>query len=452
MKLGAILCALCCGGIALAGAARAEDDLGERLIEDLRYLVEDAAFVADTHGVGYWDTPPETGDPWAADGALRLEIAGPLLSNLEVAATPVAYWSSSSGIVENKVTLSERGRARPRLGMEEAWLAWQDGSWTVKAGKQIFTWGATDLVPLSDDLNARDKLDVPWAFKLGEPALAISRVVPGLGLDLVLIPTFTPDRLPQQDNPWSRSRGRIADAAQARTGIRPAVVDGARSLPNGADGVQAGIRATSSTLLEGTDLSVSLFRGIARTPILRPRPVSPAVLALDSIYPRYTELAAGFSTVVSDYVLHGEAAMHWTEQSQEDDDYLSFVVGGRREWAAPGFLDISTVRLTLEYAGEMITRHVSATSPFIRSSFDRTATNSILSKLDVEFDEYTTLTLGGGINIEQGDYAADTRLEHKLNDNLTLSGGVQLFAGPSRSFFGEWRDNDRAYVAAEFYW
>jgi hypothetical protein len=452
MKASMLFCAALVVAILPGAAARAEDDDGARLLEDLRYLAQDATLVADTRGSYFTDRGLPTGGVASAQGAIRLEIAGAILDNWEVALTPEFNWSAESGIVGGEITLSERGRVRPVLGMAEAWVAWSDGPWTVKAGKQVFAWGNSDLLSLSDDLNASDKLDLPWAYKLGAPALAVSHATADLGVDLVVIPTFTPDRLPGLTSPWARSRAPVADAGFVQTGIRPDVVDGARDLPGGTDGVQVGLRATSSAMLEATDLSVSAFHGVSRTPVLLPRFVSPTVLALDSFYPRYTEFAMGFSTIVSDFEFHGEAAMHVTERSDEDDDYLSYVIGMRREWSDLGRDDIDTVRVTLEYAGEMITRHISDSSPYIRSNFDRTATNSVLGKLDLEFDVNTTLTVGGALNFEDGDYAVDAMLEHKLNDRVTLSAGFQMFAGPSQSFFGEWSNNDRAYVGLKMYW
>lgn len=452
MKASTLFRAAFAVAILPGAAARAEDDVGARLIEDLGYLAEDATLVADTRGAYYTDRGLPSGGIASAQGAVRLEIAGALLDNWEVALTPEFNWSAQSGIVGDEITLSERGQLRPVLGMAEAWVAWSDGPWTVKAGKQVFSWGNGDLMAPSDDLNASDKLDLPWAYKLGAPALAVSHATADLGVDLVLIPTFTPDRLPGENNPWARSTDQIADAAFDQTGIRPDVVEGTRDLPGGTDGLQLGLRATSSTMLEATDLSVSAFHGVSRTPVLLPRFVSPTVLALDRFYPRYTEIAAGFSTIVSDFEFHGEAAMHFTERSEEDDDYLSYVIGLRREWSDLGYDDVDIVRVTLEYAGEMITRHISDGSPYIRSNFDRTATNSVLGKLDLEFDANTMLTVGGALNFEEGDYAVDAMLEHKLNDNVTLSAGFQMFAGPSQSFFGEWADNDRAYVGLKLYW
>jgi hypothetical protein len=215
----------------------------------------------------------------------------------------------------------------------------------------------------------------------------------------------------------------------------------------------AGLRLTTSTLIEGTDLAVSGFRGVSRIPALRIRDVSPVLVRLDGEFPQYTEFAAGFSTVISDFEIHGEAAWHLTDSDIRDDDYLTYVIGFRREWSDLALpLNPSTVRLIAEYAGEWVTRDIAAGSPFLLNGFARTAKNSFLGKLDIEFDDDTSWVLAGVVNLDDGDYALDSFVEHDFNDNVSLVTGVQILAGPETSFFGTWRDNDQLYTTLKVYW
>lgn len=431
----------------------AADETLDRLVEDLGFLADDATVVGESRTVFFLDTPAETGDQIGTSGSVRLEVAGPLLDSWEVAVTPEFRWSTDSEIVGNHASFLERDLTRPRFGLAEAWASYQSGPWTIKAGKQIFSWSNADLYSPADDLNARDKLDLPAPFKLGEAALSVAYNTADFGIEGVFLPWMTPDRLPGLNNPWTRSRAAIADAAQAQTGIRPVVGDGRRAIPNGTDGMQVGLRGTTSALIDGTDLAVSALRGVSRTPVFRARPVAPTLLLLDGEFPAYTELAAGFSTVISDFEFHGEAALHLTDSSARDDDYLSYVIGFRREWSDLELpLSPAKIRLTAEYAGELVTRRIDAGTPFIATGFDRTATNSFLGKLDVEFDDDTSWVMAGALNIEHGDYALDSYVEHKFNDTISLIAGVQVFAGPSNSFFGEWRDNDQLYATFKVYW
>jgi hypothetical protein len=93
--------------------------------------------------------------------------------------------------------------------------------------------------------------------------------------------------------------------------------------------------------------------------------------------------------------------------------------------------------VTVEQAGEGITRHAAAGSPAIRGAFDRGAANSALGLLELEFNADTTLTVGGALNFEQGDHALDTMIDRKLSDTVTVSGGVPDGCGAAAAFL--WR-------------
>lgn len=428
-----------------------EENIGGRLSEDIGFIFQDATILLETTGWAFMSEPNGLSDRVEASGSLRFEFIGPVLDSWEIALIPELHLASEPYIVEETARVGERGEQRPMIGVAEAWVSRQMGPVNVKAGKQIFAWGAGDIFSPSDDLNAQDKLNLPWAEKLGELALSVSWAEPEFGLQAVMIPFFTPDRQPLQGNAWARDRSAIADAFQAMFGMRPQLIDGARDIPEGEEDIQYGFRATSSALLDGWDLSASVFRGVMRAPILGTRLVAPQVLALDSRYPHYVEAAAGFSTIVEEFEVHGEAAWHVTDKADEGDDYLSYVIGFRKEWSDFDFDDISKLQLTLEYAGETVTRRVESESAFIQNSFDRAFDNSLLAEFEIEVDDDTKITTAGALNFDERDWAIDSSVEHALDDRIAFTLGVQFYDGPRDSFFGEWRRNDRVYLTLSWY-
>ena len=85
----------------------------------------------------------------------------------------------------------------------------------------------------------------------------------------------------------------------------------------------------------------------------------------------------------------------------------------------------------------------------MRTAFDRSLANSLLAKLELSFDEDTTATGSGAVNIEDGDWTLDLNLARELDDRATVTFGVQVFEGPADSFFGAYTGSDRVYTAVE---
>lgn len=438
--------------VAFAETGTAETARIDQILGDLADLAEGATVIFETRGHAFAERQPESDEALGFSAVAKAEIAGPLLDALELSLTPVYRAGAPDYLVGDDVSLSERGAKRPRAGIDDAWIAWRNGPFAAKVGKQIVNWGATELYAPSNDLTPTDRLDPPFAFALGQPAVLLSYDVREFGVEFVAVPLFTPDRLPRFDNPWSRGADSIADALEARTGVRPEVRYGRQTLPDGRDGVQIGGRIVTSALIDNTDLFASIFDGVRKTPNFTPRQVSPSVLELDATYPSYREVAVGFSTVADAFVLNAEAALHVADKADEDEDYLAFVVGARRDWSDLGLQSVSRLSVTLEYAGEVVTREVSAGQLVLPSAFDRTAANSLLGRAELEFDADTRLIKNAAINLDDGDYAFDALLERHLNDRLVISGGFQIFAGPRDSFFGGWGDNDRGYVALSVFY
>ncbi|MDF2235864.1 hypothetical protein P2H44_25205 [Albimonas sp. CAU 1670] len=443
MRPGAL--ALCLG--AAAGAAQAQDSTGARLVEDLMAIVEYAPITAEVSA--FYHRDPFPGDDRALGFArLSAEFAGPVLDSWEIRFTP-EFNADTGDRAGSGFRIDERGRRRPALGAEEAWVSRVEGPWTVTLGKQIFSWGAADLYSPTDDLNARDKLDLPDTEKLGAPALSVGYATQDVGLQFVFVPWFTPDRLPPQDNRWSRSTDPLADAAALTLGFRPVVSVGPRDLPGaGLDSSTFGARVASSTLAPGWDLSATAVHGPATNPVVA-QTLNGGTLELVSVYSHYTELGGGFSTIAGDYEVHGEASLHLTREGRQDDDYVTAVIGFRRDWLDDPLPQVEEVRLTAEYAMEHVTRRAPVTNAFVQTAFDRSLANSVLGKLEVKFDEDTTATASGAVNLEDRDWTLDLNLTHDFDDQVTVAVGVQIFEGPSDSFFGAYSGSDRIYSSIE---
>ncbi|MCB2078135.1 MAG: hypothetical protein KDE55_10610 [Novosphingobium sp.] len=420
--------------------AHAQDEVAYApTIEVKAYAEADAAV--------FFRSPPQTGNSVTADGVAGIEISGPLPDDFEMAVKPEFRWSAGSGTTGEKVRFIDDGRQRPLFTFAEAWIAKQAGPVRIKAGKQIRAWGSSDLFSPSDDLNAYDQLDPPEAYKIGEPMLVVTYSERDFAVEALVMPWFTPDRLPARDNPWARSTSRIADAVEESTGRRPEILLGERQLPDAFEPAQFGGRITSSALVPGTDVFFSGFRGISRVPVLLPRLDTIRFIYLDFEYPAYAEFAAGFSTVLGSFELHGEAAWHLTDKHDREDDYVAFVLGARRDFAVANTGALSNVRVILEYAGEAITRHKAENSEYITTPFDRPIPNSLLGQVTLDFGDDTSFSAGTIVNLDDGDYAFDSGLRHRIGEGLIAKAGLRLFGGPRDTYFGEWRSNDQVYAS-----
>lgn len=189
----------------------------------------------------------------------------------------------------------------------EAWLEVRPGSrWSLRAGRQTFTWGSTDTWRPADVLSTldwgRDFLDPEkqgdWAFTCTYGSLP-------LGVEVVYLPTFEGVTFPSEESPWS------VESAEARLGFSGAPLDDDPLYL--ADVSKRSLAIRTRFTAARTDLYLTGYSGLDRAPILLlatgpegPPRVRPGYLPLRL-------LGVGAQSAVGSVLLKAEAA--WRDQT-----------------------------------------------------------------------------------------------------------------------------------------
>lgn len=372
---------------------------------------------------------------------LELEFEGEIQDHLHYFLTPQLYLDNlgwASGIVNEE---PETSTDRFIVDVEEAYMRYTAEKLDLTLGRQIFNWGVADAFNPNNNINPLDLLDVPTLKKMGVFSGTLRYSDENLNASLVVIPWFTPARIPGDNSRW---QGDLGEAASQFSGFDLTV--GPRELPDKTlDNAAYALRFGSSTLLSGWDIAVSFYDGIDSIGVLRGDLMSAQQIALTQVFPQFQETGLSFSTTWESLEFHGEAGFHDTADNTMDDDYLEYVLGINFTYYNLPLTEETFV--IVEYADEQIIHDQSANSPFSGSGeYVRAFQGTWITSIKFTFNQDTQLTVSALRNEGSQDGVWRTKLSHKFNDSLKLEVGSDFIYGSPDTFFGRWRDNDRIFA------
>ena len=192
-----------------------------------------------------------------------VNLVGDVMAREEVFAKPATWLQVAAGVdlranshdqVERawRFDFGDRSVQRPALSLRRLSATLHYRRLTVDAGKQFIRWGKTDIVTPTDHFAPRDFLNVIDTELL---AVACVRTVVQFGddtLDAVIVPRFTPSRVPLLDQRWTAV---------------PAAASNIHLVDAGAQfggGLQAGVRW--GHVGAGYEYSLSYFDGFNHLP------------------------------------------------------------------------------------------------------------------------------------------------------------------------------------------
>lgn len=345
-----------------------------------------------------------------------------------------------------RLRIADTARRRSILDLAEAVVQVRRGPVELALGKQVYAWGTGDAYNPTDNVNPYDYLDPIDHEKLGVYSAALQATRGPTSLALVLIPVFTPSRVPLPSSRWTSSSPGVAG-----------VVDD-RQLPSTSFGnVQLATRVR--TTFRGWDVALSYFHGFDDTPVIRQ---SSAELAPSVIVPRFTPVftrlkapGVDFSTTYRSFEFHGEFAAKLVE-SNGAADRLQGIVGLNYAWEELGLAWLERISAGLEYAREealasvdpTILRGAAATRAALPNDAFR---NAVVGRLELGFGESTQVKLSGTADLAGSlNHYFQARLDHKFTDSLQLETGLDLFTGRRDSFWGRWAANDRFFAFLKY--
>jgi hypothetical protein len=204
-----------------------------------------------------------------------------------------------------------------------------------------------------------------------------------------------------------------------------------------------GLFLRGRTVLDGWDLFASLYYGHSAYPVLY---FNVNELYLEERLPKVLALACGFSTTLGEYEVHAEQKTSWAMEN-EDDSYVSYVVGSTRSFANSVTEDfrLERVDVTLEYAGEWLFDHQDARGFIADSSQFRIGQNDLIGRVGLVISDRFGMELMGAHELDHGSSLLRTAFTARSGDwETTLA--YENFEGDYATHYGYWNNCDRVLL------
>ena len=363
---------------------------------------------------------------------LDLRLQDKLGKNFEYLIAPRVIMDDdhmSSGGVDDIVDDDIR---RNIINFKEWYLRYKNDFLIMTAGKQIYSWGTADIFNPTDNLNPRDVTDFIENEKIGVPSFALNLFRNNWKADFILIPVFTPTRIPLVDTRW----------APIPPDFSLAIND--RDLPDRSiNNVQFATRLGAT--IDGWDLSASYFEGFEYVPaglISSPIPSS-----ITPVYDKVRIYGMDFSTALKGIEFHGEAA-YYNRDNVDRNDYLQYIFGAN--YTFNDIISDHDAKLTLEYAREEIVNRANNPARYLDLELSHVFRNSIMPKIEYVFDTRKKIEVGLIYNIDHEDYIIQPKFCYKPADNWDIELGLDILEGDAGTVFGRYSKNDRGFVKTKF--
>lgn len=327
------------------------------------------------------------------------------------------------------------------LDLREAYLDYTAGSFDVRLGRQIVTWGVGDLLFIND-VFPKD-----WvSFFSGRPLEYLKTGVDGLraryssgavNAELLAVPFFTPDTIPAADrfflfDPFS--------SVSTRTEELPATTYSNTELA---------LRLFRQ--VGDFDVSAYAYRGFWRTPSLEPDSfLAPARVTV--FYPPLSVYGASVQGSALDGVLSLEAGYYDSRGDRGGGDPLvpnsqaRFLAGYQRQPWEDGTVGV-------QYYAEVMEDHgaYERTLPAgLRAQ--RQVRDIVTLRLEQLLAHQTwKLALMSFYSPADDDYLLQPQVTYLFSDSLSAAVGANLFGGQRNwSSFGQLDRNDNIYISVRF--
>ena len=394
------------------------------------------------------DSQIDSTDPFFGAN-LVLDFAGNITDSMSYLIKPRFQFDNGNRASE-VFEVIETSQDRYYSNFDEAFVDHYASNFQLTAGKQIYSWGVSDTYKPVENLNPYDVVDLPSARKMGVYSLGAAGIWESFSLETVLVPWFTPTRLPREDNRWLGNTQSQSNALQSLLGFDPTIDFAGRDLPsNSVENVQGGARLASSSLIPGWDLGLTYVQGRDPIGVVRAGVSTAPVVAVTQVFQRFREFGATVSTTFGSVEVHAEAAYRDTTDNAFDDDFIEYVAGfNYTYYDVPG---VEELRLVAEYAGEGIVSEKDTGNAFVPTGqYIRPFKNSFLGSLEFKFSEETQFIVASALNFNEQDFFLQPKISHQFDNGIELDIGLDFMEGNQNSFFGHWDRNNRLFVVTRY--
>lgn len=383
-------------------------------------------FLLGNYSFNLESSNPDGGDFKRAEERLQIK--------LDASQEPFRFFIKADGFVDH---IYKKGDAELR----EGYIDYIAGTWDLRAGRQVITWGLGDMLFINDVFPKDYE-----AFFSGRPMEYLKKGVDGLkvgvypgfvSFELVAVPFFEPNRFPDSKRFWMYDP-------------MPGITERVEQEPSTRlDNTEFALRAYRD--IAGFDASLYYYRGYFRQPWMMPdNPVTPAKLTL--FYPELSVYGASLQGRALDGVLSLEAGYYDSRQDRSGADPMvpnsqtRFLTGYQRQlWEdfTAGF----------QYYGEYM-HDYNAYLQTLPTGFAATKRLYQLVSLRLtQFLMHQTMRLSffSFWSPSDGDYLINPEIKYNFSDHLWSAIGANIFGGGEEwNQFGQMDRNDNLYVQMRY--
>ena len=361
------------------------------------------------------------------------------------------------------------------MQLREAWAGYYHKYFSVEFGKKISIWG------MADEMNPTDLIcaeDLRWFFTYDKPSRKIGAYQAALAfafgnfkLEGVWIPVFSPTILPESDQDWTPWKLQLfynfVDLFPEYVDYQPD-----RFLDNKIANSSGALRFAG--VAGPVDFELVAYDGWDHLPIfdvvIDPDPMrllaGKKPLILREEYQRFNAFGGSLTGAIGPTTFRVEGAyytdkyfMHAIDPALLDpgtmitayntlvDLQSSTFRSKKSSFNVVGGLDFrqgSWFYTNLQYFHMQILDYDDAL-------LDEELENGIQGKVEFTMlDDTLKLAIDGAYNFSQEDWLAKPYVAYLLTDALEVQGGVSLFGGDYRTNFGEFDQNDYAFVKMRY--
>ena len=201
--------------------------------------------------------------------------------------------------------------------------------------------------------------------------------------------------------------------------------------------------ARAKTVWKGYDLFIAGFYGVSPYSVLAQRDKNKE--EYESEHPLVWAAMGGFSTTWQKFEFHGEAYSSVAAKNK-DDDFVNFVLG--TTYTLDRYVDklkMQRAVFTVEYAGESVFDRQSNDDYVHDSSDQRSGKNDIIGRATLDFSDDFSIVYLGSRSFEDEGVMQSIGIDWNVRNDVLLKSYFEFFDGPSDSYYGRWRNNDRWY-------
>ncbi len=222
-------------------------------------------------------------------------------------------------------------------------------------------------------------------------------------------------------------------------------------IPKPGRAESTGLFGKMKTTIGEWDLTGSVYHGPALYPVLRASydSVDPT-LTLTTTHPQASQITGGFSTVLNEFVLHGEG-IYSHSAGGKDDSYFQYVMGFL--WSNQSVarkLGLSRIDWGFEYAGEKVTHEQDAQDYVISSREFRLGRNNLTQGLSLHMGDNLRLQYLLDLELNNNSRLNRLNLEWNVTDKFIVDMAVEVFDGQEDSYYGFWNNQDRVIMSLQY--